>query len=90
MTYSNKYYDTFLQRACSILCGEKNRYPDEQLFSGAKARCQICKLPYVFLSKADEERHSQWIHVSQSKRKGSSTQVSKIVKLRKRSLSPEY
>ncbi|UJR18766.1 hypothetical protein I4U23_005672 [Adineta vaga] len=90
MTYSNKYYDTFLQRACSILCGEKNRYPDEHLLSGSKIKCQKCTLPYVFLSKADEERHNAWIHGTQSKRKRSSTQVNKTIKLKKRSLSPEY
>jgi len=90
MTYSNKHYDTFLQRAYSILSGEKNLYPDEHLLSGPKVRCSKCKLPYVFLSKADEERHNQWIHAPKSKLKRSSTQVNEIVKRRKRSLSPEY
>ncbi|CAF1263946.1 unnamed protein product [Adineta ricciae] len=90
MTYSNKCYDTFLQRAHSILCGEQNRFPDEHLPSGSKLKCQKCKLPYVFLSKADEERHNQWIHGSESKRKRLSVQVNETRKSKKRSPSPEY
>ncbi|CAF4638364.1 unnamed protein product, partial [Rotaria magnacalcarata] len=89
MTYSNKHYDTFLQRAYAILFGERNLYPDEHLLSGPKVTCSKCKLPYVFLSKADEERHNQWIHAPTQELKRSSTGVNKIVK-RKRSLSPEY
>ncbi|CAM4848066.1 unnamed protein product [Rotaria magnacalcarata] len=89
MTYSSKHYDTFLQRAYTILFGETNLYPDEHLLSGPKVTCSKCKLPYVFLSKADEERHNQWIHAPTQELKRSSTGVNKIVK-RKRSLSPEY
>ncbi len=90
MTYSNKHYDIFLQRAYSILSGEKNLSPDEHLLSDPKVRCSKCKLPYVFLSKADEERHNQWIHAPKPKLKRSSTQVNEIVKRRKRSLSLKY
>ncbi|CAF3268778.1 unnamed protein product [Rotaria socialis] len=81
-------YDTNM-RAYAILFGERNLYPDEHLLSGPKVTCSKCKLPYVFLSKADEERHNQWIHAPTQELKRSSTGVNKIVK-RRRSLPPEY
>lgn len=90
MTYSNKHYDTFLQRASAILSGEKNLYPDENLLSASKVRCSKCKLPYVFLSKADEDRHNQWMHTPQPKPKRSLTEANETIKRRKRSGSPEY
>ncbi|CAF1552235.1 unnamed protein product, partial [Didymodactylos carnosus] len=90
MTFSNKHYDTFLQRTYSILSGEKNLYPDENLMTGSKVKCSKCKLPYVFLSKADEDRHNQWIHTPKQKLKRSSTQANKMLKRRRRSLSIEY
>ncbi|CAF3896338.1 unnamed protein product [Rotaria magnacalcarata] len=89
MTYINKHYDTFLQRAYAILFGERNLYPDEHLLSGPRVTCSKCKLPCVSLSKAYEERHNQWIHAPTQELKRSSTGVNKIVK-RRRSLSPEY
>ncbi|CAF2672397.1 unnamed protein product [Rotaria sp. Silwood2] len=76
ITYSNKHCDTFLQRSYSIL-------------SGPKVRWSKCKLPCVFLSKADEDRHSQWIHGPKPKLQRSSAQVNKVVKRRRRCLSPE-
>ncbi|CAF4265795.1 unnamed protein product, partial [Rotaria sordida] len=78
MTYNNKHYDTFLQRTFSILSGEKNLNPDEHLLSGSKVKCSKCKLPYVFLLKADEDRHNQWIHAPTAKLKRSSIRVNKI------------
>ncbi|CAF4467014.1 unnamed protein product, partial [Rotaria magnacalcarata] len=82
MTYINKHYDTFLQRAYAILFGERNLYPDEHLLSGPKVTCSKCKLPCVSLSKAYEERHNQWIHAPTQELKRSSTGVNKIIKKR--------
>ncbi|CAF1400768.1 unnamed protein product [Rotaria sordida] len=90
MTYSNKHYDTFLQRTFSILSGEKNLNPDEHLLSRSKVKCSKCKLPYVFLSKADKDRHNQWIHAPTTKLKRSSIQGNKIVKRKRLSISHEY
>ncbi|CAF4681134.1 unnamed protein product, partial [Rotaria sp. Silwood2] len=78
MTYSNQHYHTFLQRSHSILSGQKNLYPDQNLLSGTKARCSKCNLPYIFLSKADEDRHNQWIYPPTMKLKRSSTQMKNI------------
>ncbi|CAF1154550.1 unnamed protein product [Rotaria sordida] len=62
MILSKYHYDTFLQRTHSVLAGEKNSTPDQQLPSRPKKQCSVCKLPYIFVSKADEERHMAWVH----------------------------
>ncbi|CAF1556269.1 unnamed protein product, partial [Didymodactylos carnosus] len=100
MTFSKYHYDTFLQQTYAILAGEKNIVPDQQLPSDRTKRCSECKLPYIFSSKADEERHMVWVHWSNvlpnKKRKHSPTPKSKSVSkskqriTRKRELSPEY
>jgi hypothetical protein len=94
MTLSKNHYDTFLQRTHAILAGEKNIIPDQQLPSGSIKQCSTCKLPYIFSSKADEERHMVWIHhVNASlsnKRKHSSSVEPKQRNIRRRELSPEY
>ncbi|CAF1372468.1 unnamed protein product [Didymodactylos carnosus] len=98
MTFSKYHYDTFLQRIHSILAAEENVVPDQQLPSGATKRCLKCKLPYIFSSKADEDRHMVWVHrsdvLSNKKRKHSSSSKSKSESkqrnTRKRELSPEH
>jgi hypothetical protein len=100
MTLSKCHYDTFFQRTHSILAGEKNIIPDQQLPSGAMKHCLACKLPYIFSSKADQERHMVWTHhsnaSSNNKRKHSSSLESKSISeskqrnTRRRELSPEY
>ncbi|CAF2700166.1 unnamed protein product [Rotaria sp. Silwood2] len=64
MTLHKYHYDTFLQRTYALLAGENNAVPDQQLPSGPTKHCSACKLPYIFSSKADEERHMMWIHQS--------------------------
>ncbi|CAF1495541.1 unnamed protein product [Didymodactylos carnosus] len=81
----------------SILAGEKNVVPDQQLPSGPTNRCLKCKLPYIFSSKPDEDRHVLRVHrsdvLSNKKRKHSSSSKSKCDSkqrnTRKRELSPE-
>ncbi|CAF3982317.1 unnamed protein product [Rotaria sordida] len=100
MTLNKYHYDTFLQRTHAILAGEKNTVPDQQLPSGPTKLCSACKLPYIFSSKADEERHMMWIHqsnvTSNNKRKhtsspgSQSTSRPKQRRIRTRELSPEY
>ncbi|CAF2854683.1 unnamed protein product [Rotaria sp. Silwood2] len=103
MTSIKHHYDTFLQQAHSMLCGEPNAMPDRELPSGAKERCLTCKLPYIFFSNADQQRHMVWIHQlnlsSNKKRKRLSSTPSLKSKItyhsqhqdiKRRDVSPEY
>ncbi|CAF1113236.1 unnamed protein product [Didymodactylos carnosus] len=85
-------------KAIELLRSSGGYLPWPQMTFRQTKQCPKCQLPYIFSSKADEERHMLWIHTSNtlSARKRSPSIKTKSVSKstqrpsRQRKYSPEY